>query len=64
MTTRIALKPSNSGNSSTKTISISVRGEPAIGSISWLGSNWVHVRVQEIDNIVVKTQNFTRNLKI
>ena len=40
-----------------------VRGEPVIGSISWLGPNWVHVWVQEIDNIPVKTQNFARNLK-
>ena len=28
-------------------------GEVAIGSISWLGPNWVHVQVQEIDNIVL-----------
>ena len=30
-----------------------VRGKPAIGSISWIGPNWVHVQVREIDNIVL-----------
>ena len=48
-----------------------VRGKPVYGrdlsehrAISSLGPNWVHVQVQEIDNIVVKTEDFARNLKI
>ena len=40
---------------------VNVRSELAIGSISWLGPNWVHVWVQEIDNIVVDLYIFQCN---
>ena len=36
-----------------KLSTVNIRGELPIGSISWLGPNWVHVEVQDMDNIVV-----------